>query len=85
MFFCEICEIFKNTCFEEHLRIAAGSLSTTNFATSFSPKIFQPEMAISVKRNFFGKTLATLETRSLYITFIIFFFLEYHEFSEHCS
>ena len=38
MFLCEICEIFKNTYFEEHLRIAAASLSTTNFTTLFSSK-----------------------------------------------
>ena len=24
MFFCEYCEIFKNTCFEEHLRTTAS-------------------------------------------------------------
>ena len=55
---CEICEIFKNTYFEEYLRIAtASSLSTTNFATLFLSKIFQQEMVISKKRNFFGKTL----------------------------
>ena len=36
MFSCDICKIFKNTYFEEHLWIAAASLSTINFATLFS-------------------------------------------------
>ena len=38
IFSCENCEIFKSTYFEEHLRKAAASLSTTNFATLFSSK-----------------------------------------------
>ena len=38
---CDICELFKNTYFGEHLRIAASSLSTTNFAALFSSKNIQ--------------------------------------------
>ena len=70
-------EIFKNIYFEEHLRIAAASLSTTNLATlhCFHQKIFQQEIVISKKRNFFGKTLDFLPPwkPGLYISRLLFF------------
>ena len=75
--------ILKNNC--EQLLLHCQLINLLLF---FNEKLFQEEMVISKKCNFLGHTLVFLparKARSLYITFIIFFSLEYHELSKHCS
>ena len=56
MFFCEICEIFKNTYFEEYLRKTASVVSFSWLYVHYlRHKIYQPKIKCQDEGSYFYK------------------------------
>ena len=62
MFFCEYCEIFKNTYFEEHLRKAASGDFNNHSSSQVLYKVIKNKFSFEESARFFHLILKTTIT-----------------------
>ena len=51
VFSCEYCEVFKNTCFEKHLRMAVSLLTYISYYTSDKCPIYLQSASVQVEKH----------------------------------